>query len=88
MLSAFTNAYRTERATVRPRTARTPLLIRAARLAARVLPRARQLRTAALSVAGFGCLTAAAWTIALPLGLAAAGISVLILEYLASSDSR
>jgi hypothetical protein len=82
MLSGFTSAYRAERAIRHPRAPRTPLLLRVARLAARALPRWKQLRTAALSVAGFGCLTAAAWTVALPLGLAAAGVSVLLIEYL------
>lgn len=82
MLQAARASFREERAARRPRTPRTPLLVRAARLAARTLPRWKQLRTATLSVAGFGCLTAAAWTVALPLGLAAAGVSVLLIEYL------
>jgi hypothetical protein len=81
-LDAITSAYRTERAVRRPRTPRTPLLVRAARTAARLLPTWRKVRTTALSLAGFGCLTAAAWTLALPLGLAAAGVSVLLIEYL------
>lgn len=34
-----------------------------------------------LSVAGLGLLTAAAWMFALPLGLAAAGISLLLIEF-------
>lgn len=82
MLSAFTTAYRTERATRRPRAPRTPVLVRVARLAARRLPPWKQVRTGALSLAGFGCLTAAAWTIGLTYGLAAAGVSVLLIEYL------
>lgn len=86
MLSTLTSAYRAERADRRPRPARTPLLVRAARLAARTLPTWRRARTAALSLAGFGLLTAAAWTIALPLGLAAAGVSVLLIEYLTGGD--
>jgi hypothetical protein len=60
--------------------------VRAARIAARVLPRWKQARTVVLSVAGFGCLSAAAWTVAMPLGLAAAGLSVLLIEYLAGGD--
>jgi hypothetical protein len=87
-LEAFTSAYRTERAARRARTPRTPLLVRAGRLAARVLPSVKALRRAVLSLAGFGCLTAAAWLVALPLGLAAAGISVLFIEYLTSGDGQ
>ena len=87
-LQAFTSAYRTERAARRPRTPRTPLLVRAARAAARLLPRWRQVRTVTLSLAGFGLLSAAAWTVALPLGLAAAGISVLLLEHLTAGDGQ
>lgn len=76
-------AWRSERASRRVRPPRTSLLVRAARLAARALPRWKQVRTAALSVAGFGLLTAAAWTVALWAGLAVAGVSVLLIEYLA-----
>lgn len=35
-----------------------------------------------LTAAGLGLLTAAAWTVALPLGLASAGVACLILEWL------
>jgi hypothetical protein len=86
MLSTLTSAYRAERAARPVRTPRTPLLVRVGRLAARVLPRAKQFRTATLSLTGFGLLTAAAWTITLWAGLAAAGISVLLLEYLAGDQ--
>lgn len=34
-----------------------------------------------LTVAGLGCLSAAAWTVALSLGLVAAGLSCLVLEW-------
>jgi hypothetical protein len=34
-----------------------------------------------LVVAGLGLLSAAAWTVAVPLGLAAAGVSCLVLEW-------
>ncbi|NIS37119.1 MAG: hypothetical protein GWN07_39845 [Actinobacteria bacterium] len=34
-----------------------------------------------LSVAGLGFLAAAAWTVALPLGLAATGVALLLIEY-------
>lgn len=82
MLSTFTGAYRAQRAVAKPKRPRTPLLARLGRLAARALPTWQGFRTFTLSTAGFGALTAAAWTIALPAGLAAAGVSLLLLEYL------
>ena len=45
-------------------------------------------RTTVLTMAGFGGLTAAAWTVALPLGLAVAGLSCFALEYLADDNGR
>jgi hypothetical protein len=45
-------------------------------------------RTTVLTMAGFGGLTAAAWTVALPLGLAVAGLSCFALEYLADDTGR
>lgn len=42
-------------------------------------------RPVALVVAGLGFLAAAAWTVALPLGLVAVGVGLLVLEYLVSS---
>jgi hypothetical protein len=70
------------------RAARRPLLATLAVLAARVVAAVPRARTALLSVAGFGCLTAAAWSIAVPAGLAAAGVSLLVLEYLADDGGR
>lgn len=81
-LQAVRAAYRDERTARVTRPPRTPLLVRAARFAARAVPTWRKLRTTTLALAGFGCLTAAAWTVALPLGLAAAGVSVLLVEFL------
>lgn len=40
-----------------------------------------RLRTGVLTAAGLGCLTAAAWTAALWAGLAALGVSLLLLEW-------
>jgi hypothetical protein len=89
MATTFGQAFRIERhsrdATSRP--PRTPYTVRAARVLARLLPRWAALRTLLLSVAGFGLLTAAAWYIAVPLGLAVGGISLLVLEAL-SGDRR
>lgn len=83
VLQAFTQAFQAERAVAKPRTPRTPLLVRLGRVAARLLPTWHKVRTTTLSLAGFGLLSAAAWTVALPLGLAVTGISVLVIEYLA-----
>lgn len=67
---------------------RTPLLVIVARWAARLLVALPRLRTAVLAVAGFGCLCAAAWMVAVPLGLAAAGVSLLVLEWLTEEGRR
>lgn len=87
-IDTFSTAFRAERANRRPRRPRTPLLVRAGRLTARILPSLHALRTAVLSLTGLGCLTAAAWTVALPLGLAALGVSALVIEYLTSDGGR
>lgn len=88
-MTTFTEAFRAERSAARaPRAPRIPYTVRAARWLARHLPAWHTLRTLLLSVAGFACLTAAAWTIHLAAGLAAAGVSLLILEALSGSDRR
>lgn len=69
-----------------PARRRTPALVVLARLAARTLPRWAQVRTTVLSLAGFGLLTAGAFTFALWAGLIAAGVSCLVLEALAGSE--
>jgi hypothetical protein len=78
--------FREERAAAAARPPRIPLTVRAARAAARLLPRWTTIRTAVLSLAGFGLLTAAAWQISHTLGLTAAGVSLLILEALSGGD--
>lgn len=40
-----------------------------------------------LSVVGFGFLDAAAWTVALPLGLVAIGVSLLLVDFM-SEDRK
>lgn len=67
---------------------RTPLLVVLARLAARLVAGLPRLKTATLTVSGFGCLCAAAWMVAVPLGLAAAGVSLLLLEWLSGEEQR
>lgn len=89
-MTTFMDAFHTER-TARashPRPPRVPLTIRAARAAARFMPRWSAIRTAVLSVAGFALLTAAAWTIHLAAGLAVGGISLLVLEALSGGERR
>jgi hypothetical protein len=68
---------------------RTPVLVvlaavaaTAARFAARRLPRWAQVRTFVLSVAAFAMVTAAAWMVAVPLGLFVGGVSLLVFEML------
>lgn len=86
--TTFLQAYRAERRTAAPRPPRTPLLVRAGRLIARLLPRWATIRTATLSVTGFGLITAAAWTLHTTAGLAAGGISLLVLEALSGGEHR
>lgn len=87
-LTPAAEAFKAEHRRLRaaPAQPRTPLLAVLGVLAARVLVAAPKARTAVLTVGGFGCLTAAAWTVAVPLGLAVAGVSLLVLEWL-TSDS-
>ena len=86
MLGTLTTAFAAERRIAKPKRRRTPLLARAGRLAARVLPTWQSTRTFILHVAGFGCLSYAAWQVSMAFGLAAAGVSLLILEWLTGSD--
>lgn len=88
-MTTFTEAFRAERraAASALRPPRIPLTVRAGRFLARRLPRWQTIRTACLSVGGFGCLTAAAWQLHVVAGLAVAGASLLVLEAL-SGDRR
>lgn len=86
--SAATSAYRQARADVRARPARVPLTVRTARLLARVLPRWAVLRTLVLSLAGFGCLTYAAFQWTPIAGWIAAGVSCLAIEALSGGERR
>jgi hypothetical protein len=45
-------------------------------------------RTVVLTVAGLACVTAAAWAVALPLGLLTAGVSLLAVEYLSAPEGE
>jgi len=84
-------AFRTQRAAARPnrpRTARTPLTIRAAKFLARKLPRWQDVRTAILATTGFAWISLAAWWWHPIAGAAAIGVSLLLLEALSGSDRR
>ena len=90
-MTIFSEAFASGRArrTGRPARTRTPVLVIIGRVlaalgafAGRKLPRWATVRRAVLTIGGLGLLTAAAWMVALPLGLLAAGVSLLILEAL------
>jgi hypothetical protein len=87
-VTTLSEVFRTERAARTPRTPRIPLTVRAARWLARRLPAWHAIRTLLLSVAGFGCITAAAWTLHFAAGLAVAGVSLLVLEALSGGERR
>jgi hypothetical protein len=90
-MSAVRDAYREEltRLQVVPKTPRRrPLLEILGVAAARAVSRFPAARTAALVVGGFGLISAACWMVAVPLGLAAAGVSLLVLEYLTHEERR
>lgn len=76
-------AGRAARATRRPR---TPLLAHAGRALGRILPTWDGIRRVTLSLSGFGSISYAAWTVNEAAGYAAAGLSLLILEWLTGSD--
>lgn len=61
---------------------------RTIRLPAIRIPALTGLRQAVLTVGGFGSLTAAAWTSGLGWGLAAGGVSLLLLEWLSRPESE
>ncbi|MFI6388621.1 hypothetical protein [Nonomuraea sp. NPDC050540] len=76
-MTAFMDAFHAERqaAARAPLAPRIPHTVRAARWLARRLPRWPAIRTLMLSLAGFGLLTAAAWTLHIAAGLAVGGSS-------------
>lgn len=84
--STFRASFRQARAEATRRPPRTPIAVRLGRTLGRLLPHLAALRTFVLSLVGLGLLSYAAWMLAAPAGLAVAGISVLVLEYLVSSD--
>jgi hypothetical protein len=57
--------------------------VKAARLAARLLPRWDAVRRVTLHLAGLGAIDYALYEVAAPAGIAAAGVSLLLLDFLA-----
>jgi hypothetical protein len=84
--TSFTTAFSAARAAKAARRPRVSLLVRAGRAIGRALPTWAGIRRFTLSVGGFSALSYAAWTVTEPLGYAAAGLSLLILEALTGSD--
>ncbi|MET8864660.1 hypothetical protein ABZW11_17120 [Nonomuraea sp. NPDC004580] len=91
-MTSVAEVFRAERTNARAaraaRAPRVPYTVRAALWLARRLPSWAAIRTLLLSVAGFGLLTAAAWTLHMAAGLAVGGISLLVLEALSGGERR
>jgi hypothetical protein len=79
-LAAAVHAFREVRSA--PRVPRTPVAVRVARAVARALPEWKRFRRTCLVTGGFALLTCSAWLLAVPLGLAAGGVSLLLLDLL------
>lgn len=93
MTSALMGAYRTERATQTATNGhksppRTPLLVHAARFAARHLPRLATARTTIMQTGAAAAATWAAWATDPRLGALAAAGSLLALEALTGTEPR
>jgi len=89
-MSAFREAFAEQRAAdqrLRVVRRRTPVLAVAGRLAAKAMARLAATRTAVLQLSGFGLLDAAAWQFGAVWGLAAAGLSLLALDFLNGDPS-
>lgn len=87
-------AFKAARDTRTVRTRRPALAVLGAGLVAlasvlgRRLPSFAALRTTVLAIGGFGCLATAAWMVAVPLGVAAAGLALLVLEFLSGKGGE
>lgn len=80
LLHGFSTAYAAERS-ARPKRNRPSMLAAAGRTAARALPTWATVRALAMDVTGLGLLSTAAGTLHLAAGLAAAGVSCLLLSW-------
>lgn len=81
---AFDSTFASEREktrTLRVVRPREPVLAKVGKTLGKLAAQLDGARSYVLPVAGLGCLVAAAWTVALPFGLAAAGGSLLLLDY-------
>jgi hypothetical protein len=81
VLDQVRSAYRQGRAERRP-SRRTPLAVRLARVAGRVLPTWKRVRTTALYLGGFTFLDVAAWQLHYIAGLISIGVSLFAIELL------
>jgi hypothetical protein len=81
-MASLASAWQSGRAERVTRPARKPVLAQLVGYAARRLPAWRRVRTAALQVAGFGCIDYAVWGWNHLIGYAAIGVSLLVLEAL------
>jgi len=77
---------RDELANLSPKTKRTPVLIKIAEVAARRLPKWRNLRSGVLQLGGLGSATYAAFQQDPRLGWIAVSVSAFVFEYLVNSD--
>lgn len=87
MATTFSTAYRAARLTAKPRKPRVPLAVRLGRTVARIVPRWAAVRRAVLVTGGFAAISYALYLVALPLGVAAAGISLLLLDWLTGGET-
>ena len=81
LLTGFTNAYRAERAIPRARKPHTPVLAHLGAALGRHTPRWPAVRTFTLTAGGLGLMDTAAFQCAPWAGLAATGLSALILDW-------
>jgi hypothetical protein len=87
MATTFGTAYRAARLSAKPRKPRVPLAVRLGRAAAKALPRLAALRRTVLVLAGFGAIDYSLWTVAHAAGYAAAGVSLLLIDWLAGGKT-
>lgn len=85
-MAIMTEAFRASYvASARPREARSSVVLSVLGTVVGVVAGTLvRLRRELLTVAGFACLAASAWTFALWAGLAATGVALLVLEFLTS----
>ncbi|MEV0618552.1 hypothetical protein AB0I81_34855 [Nonomuraea sp. NPDC050404] len=80
-MTTLTESWAEGRASRAKRPACESILSRAARHAGRILPTWRRARTFVLQVGGLGLIDYALWELHVVAGIAAAGVSLLLLEW-------